>query len=132
MKRNRRRNAPIVTETSQAGMFSRRAVVIAGAQGTLAALLAARMGYIAIAENQRYAMLAEENRVQERLIAPRRGWIVDRHGQPMAVNRSDYRVDIIPDRLEDKPRVLAELVRLLGLTPEELARIDAHIERAAG
>src|SRR5687767_4652899 len=137
LKRNRnrgrnRRNAPIVTETSQAGMFSRRAVVILGAQGTLGALLAARMGYIAIAENQRYAMLAEENRVQERLIALRRCRIVDRPGQPMATNRSDYRVDIIPDRLEDKPRVLAELVRLLGLTPEELARIDAHIERAAG
>ena len=89
MKRNRRRNAPIVTETSQAGMFSRRAVVIAGAQGTLAALLAARMGYNAIAENQRYAMLAEENRVQERLIAPRRGWIVDRHGQPCLLYTSD-------------------------------------------
>src|SRR5688500_1187864 len=137
LKRNRnrgrnRRNAPIVTETSQAGMFSRRAVVILGAQGTLGALLAARMGYIAIAENQRYAMLAEENRVQERLIAPRRGWIVDRHGQPMAVNRSDYRVDIIPDRLEDKGHVLAQLAQLLGLTPEELARIEAHIERAAG
>src|ERR687893_365127 len=99
MRHRNRRNAPIVTETSQAGMFSRRAIVISGAQGTLAAILAARMAYIAIAENQRYAQLAEENRVQERLIAPRRGWILDRHGQPMAVNRSDYRVDIIPDRL---------------------------------
>jgi penicillin-binding protein 2 len=132
LNRNNRRNAPIVTETSQAGMFSRRAVVIVGAQGTLAALLAARMAYIAIAENQRYAMLAEENRVQERLIAPRRGWIVDRHGQPMAINRSDYRVDIIPDRLEDKAGVLAELTRLLGLAPEDVARIDREIERAAG
>src|SRR5687767_8009564 len=130
--RNSRRNAPIVTETSQAGMFSRRAVVIGGLQGALATVLAARMGYIAIAENQRYAMLAEENRVQERLIAPRRGWIVDRHGQPMAVNRSDYRVDIIPDRLDDKPRILAELARLLGLTPEEVQRIDREIERVAG
>jgi penicillin-binding protein 2 len=71
--RRSRRPAPIITETGQAGMFSRRAVIIGGAQGTLAAILAARMGYIAIAENQRYAKLAEENRVQERLIAPRRG-----------------------------------------------------------
>ena len=131
MPRNRR-PAPIITETSQAGMFSRRAVVIGGAQGTLAAILAARMGYIAIAENQRYAQLAEENRVQERLIAPRRGWIVDRFGQPMAVNRSDYRVDIIPDRLEDKPRVLATLRGLLGLTPEEVQRIEQEIGRVAG
>ncbi len=53
--------------------------------------------------------LAEANRVQMRLIPPRRGWIVDRHGQPMAINRSDFRVDLIPDQLEDPERVIAEL-----------------------
>ena len=114
MKR-RPRNRPVVTESSQAQTFSRRALVIGGAQGLLATLLAGRMGYIAIAENQRYRALAEENRVQARLIAPRRGWIVDRHGNPMAVNRSDYRVDLIPDRLEDEDGVIATLTRLIGL-----------------
>ena len=127
-----RRNAPIVTESSQSATFSRRALVIGGAQAMLAALLAGRMGYIAIAQNRRYAELAEENRVQERLIAPRRGWIVDRYGQPMAVNRSDYRVDIIPDRLENKAQVLAELRELLGLAPEDLTRIEQELERVAG
>jgi penicillin-binding protein 2 len=126
------RRAPLVTETSQAGIFSRRALVVGGAQATLAALLAGRMGYIAIAQNQRYTTMAEDNRVQERLIAPRRGWIVDRYGQPIAVNRSDYRVDIIPDRLEDKARVLAELTRLLGLTPEDVTRLSEEIDRVAG
>ena len=72
------------------------------------ALLAGRMGYIAIAENERYSGLAESNRVQMRLIPPRRGWIVDRHGQPMAINRSDFRVDLIPDQLEDPERVIAD------------------------
>ena len=47
------------------------------------------------------------NRVSTRLIPPRRGWIVDRHGQPMAINRTDFRVDLIPDRLEDPERVIA-------------------------
>ena len=62
------------------------------------------MGYISIAENERYSDLAESNRVQLRLIPPRRGWIVDRHGQPIAINRSDFRVDLIPDQLEDPER----------------------------
>jgi len=127
-----KRPAPLVTETAQAGMFSRRALVVGGAQVGLATLLAGRMGYIAIAQNQRYTTMAEDNRVQERLIAPRRGWIVDRYGQPIAINRSDYRVDIIPDKLEDKARVLAQLTELLGLAPEDVARINQEIERVAG
>ena len=103
-----------------------------GLQLCLAGLLAGRMGYIAIAQNQRYREMAEDNRVQERLIPPRRGWIVDRHGTPLAANRSDFRVDLIPDRLEDKDRVIAELARILGLTPEAVAQLNEDLANAAG
>ena len=106
------RSAPLVTESSQAATFSRRAFVLGAAQAGVATLLAGRMGYIAIAENQRYSAMAEENRVQMRLIPPRRGWIVDRYGNPIAINRGDVRIDIIPDLLQDKERVIAELPRI--------------------
>jgi penicillin-binding protein 2 len=127
-----RRNRPLITETTQASLFTRRRVVLGTAQAGVAALLAGRMGYIAIAENERYKLLAESNRIQMRLIPPRRGWIVDRHGHPMAVNRSDFRVDIIPDRLEEEDRVLAELASLLDLDPEEVERIREDLARASG
>ena len=128
----KRRNLPPITESSQANTFSRRAFLISAGQVGLAAILAGRMGYIAIAQNQRYSDLAESNRVQMRLIPPRRGWILDRYGQPMAVNRSDYRVDLIPDQLEDADGVIAELTRLLQLTPDEVAKIRTDLEAAAG
>ena len=47
-----------------------------------------RMGWLSIAENEHYKLLAESNRVQMRLIPPRRGWIVDRYGKPIAINRA--------------------------------------------
>ena len=131
----RRRNRPAsatVTEMAQATSFSRRAIFLGVAQAGVAGLLAGRMGYIAIAQNQRYREMAEDNRVQERLIPPRRGWIVDRHGTPLAANRSDFRVDLIPDRLEDKDRVIAELARILGLTPEAVAQLNEDLANAAG
>ena len=132
--RPRRRQAigPAVTEASQAAMFSRRAVVVGAAQAGLGVLLIGRQGYVAIAENERYREMAEENRVHMRLIPPRRGWILDRHGQPIAVNRSDFRVDLLPDRLEDEDRVIAELTRLLELTPEQVTRIRRDLAAAAG
>ena len=128
----KRRAVPPITESSQANTFSRRAFLISAGQVGLAAVLAGRMGYIAIAQNQRYSDLAESNRVQMRLIPPRRGWILDRYGQPMAVNRSDYRVDLIPDQLEDADAVIAELTRLLQLTPDDVAKIRTDLEAAAG
>jgi penicillin-binding protein 2 len=127
----RRRGSPI-TEQSQVYTFSRRAFVLTAAQGGLAAMLAGRMAYIAIAENERYQLLSESNRVQMQLLPPRRGWIVDRNGHPIAINRSDFRVDLIPDRLKEPDRVLAELTSLLELPPEEVDRIRKELGHAAG
>ena len=127
-----RRTPPLITEGMQAATFSRRAFVFGGFQSAVGVLLAARMGYISIAENERYADLAESNRVHMRLIPPRRGWIVDRHGNPMAVNRSDFRIDLIPDQIEDADRVIRILTEILELTPETVAKIREDLRAAAG
>jgi penicillin-binding protein 2 len=122
----------IVTEASQAFTFSRRSFVLSGAQMAVGVLLASRMAWLAVAENERYSLLAESNRVNLTLSPPRRGWIVDRKGVPIASNRTDFRVDIIPDRLEDKDRVLGRLATLLQLSPDEQERVRTDLESAAG
>jgi penicillin-binding protein 2 len=121
-----------VTEASQAYSFSRRALLMGGAQGLVALVLAGRMTWLSVYENERYKLLAESNRVNLTLSPPRRGWIVDRSGQPIANNRTDFRVDLIPDRLERREETLAALQQLLGLTPEDMARIGTDLKRAQG
>jgi len=124
----------LVSEVQQSYSFSRRAVVLGAAQGAVALALAGRMTWLAVIENQRYQLLAESNRVNLTMIPPRRGWIIDRYGHPIANNRTDFRVDIIPDRLpkEEADRVLKLLQQLLSLPPEQIARIQTDLKRAAG
>lgn len=122
----------IISEAQQGYSFSRRAVVLGGGMAGLGAVLAARMTYLSVYENDKYRLLAESNRVNLTLIPPRRGWLVDRHGAPIANNRTDFRVDIIPDRLEDKGRVLTQLRDLLKLTAEDLSRIEDDLKGATG
>ena len=122
----------VVTEMSQAYSFSRRAWLLGAAQATGGIALAGRMAWLSIAENAHYNSLSESNRVNMTLIPPRRGWVVDRHGVPIANNRTDFRVDIIPDRLEDKDRVLTLLGKLLDLPAPEVERIRIDLDNAAG
>ncbi|MEG3180236.1 penicillin-binding protein 2 [Sphingomonas sp. LT1P40] len=122
----------MISEAQQGYSFSRRAVFLGAAQATLGLVLAGRMTWLAVYENDKYKLLAESNRVNLTLIPPRRGWIVDRRGVPIANNRTDFRVDIIPDRLEGKGRVLTTLRDLLALTPEDIARIERDLKDAAG
>lgn len=127
--RKRRRHAPLLTEQTQQLTFTRRALVVGGLQGAVGLLLAGRMGYIAIAENERSQLQAEENRVHLRLIPPRRGWIVDRNGLPIAQNRSNFRIDLLPDRVDDEDQLLAQLQPLLDLSPDDIERVKAELAR---
>ncbi len=121
-----------ITEASQSFTFGRRAFFLGGAQIAVGGLLAARMGWIAIAENEKYELLSESNRVNLTITPPRRGWIVDRKGLPLASNRTNFRVDIIPDRLQRRDQVLAELTTLLKLDPNVVDRINEDLDKAAG
>ncbi len=124
----------LINEAQQSYSFSRRALFVGGAQGVVALALAGRMGWLAVIENQRFQLLSESNRVNLTKIPPRRGWIIDRYGHAIANNRTDFRVDIIPDRLpkEEKERVFKLLQQILSLPPEQMARIETDLKRAAG
>jgi penicillin-binding protein 2 len=120
------------TSSSLAQSFDRRSFVVGAIQGGVGLLLAARMGYIAVAENEKYEMEAESNRVNLSLIPPRRGWILDRNGQPLASNRADFRVDIIPERLVDAKATVATLRDLLKLDPTQVQDLSDKLDKAAG
>ena len=112
--------------------FDRRSFVVGGVQGGVGLLLAARMGYIAVAENEKYEMEAESNRVNLSLIPPRRGWILDRNGSPLASNRTDFRVDVIPDRMVDAKAEIDALGKLLRLEPQQIADLHDKIDESRG
>jgi penicillin-binding protein 2 len=88
-----------ITAAHQSITFSRRMLLLGGAQAAVGGLLIGRMGYLAIAQNAKYQLLSESNRVQLIPVPPRRGWIIDRKGKPIAINRSSFRVDCIPQQL---------------------------------
>jgi penicillin-binding protein 2 len=112
--------------------FSRRTLFIGGVQAAIGTVVAARMGYISIFENERYKLLSESNRINLTLIPPRRGWFIDRLGKPIATNRADVRVDIIPDRLVDKDATVKTLAQLLSLSQDDIDRITRDVGEAQG
>ncbi len=120
------------TSSLLAQSFDRRSFAVGAIQGGIGLLLAARMGYIAVAENEKYETEAESNRVNLVLIPPRRGWILDRKGIPLASNRADFRVDVIPERLVDREREIAMLGDLLKLSPVEIQDLHDKIANASG
>ncbi len=130
--RQRAAQARTVTSIALNQRFDRRTFVLGAVQGGVGLLLAVRLGYLAIFENEKYRLASESNRVNLTLIPPRRGWVLDRHGSPLASNRADFRVDLVPDRLVDPQRTVAELGELLQLTPVQIRDLSDKLEKTQG
>ncbi len=107
-------------------------MLVGGAQAAIGAALVGRLGWLAVAENDKYKLMSENNRVQLIVVPPRRGWLVDRYGKPIAINRSDFRVDLIPQQLENPEATLKTLARLLKLSPDDLDRILKELKESRG
>jgi penicillin-binding protein 2 len=121
-----------LTATHQSITFSRRMLVLGGAQAGIGALLIGRMGWLSVAQNAKYQLLSESNRVQLIPVPPRRGWIIDRYGKPIAINQASFRVDIIPQQLEKDRDIVPEVAKLLQLEPDEVDRVRQELSESRG
>src|SRR3954470_1449502 len=121
-----------ITNAHQSITFSRRMMLLGGAQAAVGTMLIGRMGWLAIAQNEKYALLSESNRVQLIPVPPRRGWIIDRNQKPIAINKASFRVDIIPQQMVEGTDLVNEIAKLLDLPPDEVDRINRELAVSRG
>lgn len=109
--------------------ISRRAIVVGGVQLAFMGALGLRMRQLQIEEAEEYRLLAEENRINVRLLPPARGLIFDRNGVIIADNAQNYRIVIVREDAGDVGETVSKLRRLIPLDETELARALAEMER---
>lgn len=110
---------------------SRRGLILGGMQLGFAGLLGLRMRYMQVDQADQFRLLAEENRVNIRLIPPARGQIFDRNGAVIAENAPSYRITMVREDAGNVEEVIARLSALVELDEDELNRALAEMERSA-
>jgi len=110
-------------------IFSRRSIFLFGGKTVLLSGLVGRMYYLQIIEGEKYKTLADENRISLKLIAPKRGRILDRFGRPMAVNQQNYRVLLIPENTKDVDFSLMQLGKVIPISSHDVQRVKREIKR---
>ena len=112
------------------GVMTRRAMLLGGVQLAFIGALGVRMNQLQVEEADQFRLLAEENRINIRLIPPARGRIYDREGQIIAHNTPSYRIVIVPEDAGDVDQVITRLGQLIELDPEQLNRAMTEMERS--
>jgi len=116
MRRNPRELSGLWRKTS------RRALLLGGAQVAFAGVLGWRMVNLQVEQADQFRLLAEENRINIRLIPPARGELYDRNGKVIAQNVPSYRIVMVPEDAGDVDAVIQRLQLLVRIDPEDLER----------
>jgi penicillin-binding protein 2 len=110
-------------DSERSKTLTRRTLLVGGAQMLLLSGLAGRLYYLQIVESARYRMLAEDNRINLRLLTPPRGRILDRYGVPIADNQQNYRVVLVREQARDVKATLDSLSGTVELSEYDYERI---------
>ena len=122
-----RKSQKEVQESSR--KLGRRTLVLGGLQLVFVAGLGLRMRHLQIEKSDQFRLLAEENRINLRLIPPARGLIYDRNGVVIADNEQNYRIVMVREDAGDIDETLARLSSIVPLDPEDLERARKELQR---
>ncbi|HHI70530.1 MAG TPA: penicillin-binding protein 2, partial [Rhodobacteraceae bacterium] len=109
--------------------ITRRAMFLGASQLAFVGVLGARMQYLQVDQADQFRLLADENRINIRLLPPARGLIYDRNGKPLAINKQVYRITIVREDAGDVDQVVNRLRALVPLDPDELEKALEELKK---
>lgn len=110
-------------DNDRAQAFSRRAFVIGAGQMGVLLLLGGRLAWLQTVEGNRYKTLAENNRINLKMMAPARGQILDRFGVPLAINNQNFRVLVVPEQTDDLEQSLRALQKHINIDEKRIQKV---------
>lgn len=123
------RQSPIKVQADEQRLFRRRARL--GLVVIVACFVALSLRYfdLQVLRHEEYAVRSDSNRVHIKPVAPNRGLIYDRRGRLLAENRPAYRLELVPEEVADIEAVLDRLAGLITLDDEDRQRFRENRER---
>ena len=108
--------------------YGRRSFLIGSSQLLLVGLLIRQMRQIQLNENEKYKLLAEENRIDIEILSPLRGIIFDSNGIILAKNKENYRIRILRDKNINLPELIDNFSQLINISKERKNEIIQKLE----
>ena len=104
-------------------VISRRMFFMSVAKIVVFTGIIGRLFSLQVSENKKYLTLSDKNRLREWKLPPIRGEFLDYFGNVIAGNKEIYRLDVIPEQVEDFNYLMIRLKSILNLSENEYSKI---------
>lgn len=106
--------------TAEQKVFVKRAILAIFGILVLSSILVVNLYHLQINRFDDYSTRSNQNRIKLVPIAPSRGIIYDRNHIPLAVNRTIFQIEIIPEKVANIQETLNQLFPILNLSEEDV------------
>jgi len=110
-------------------IVTRRTVILAAGGLGVFGVLGARLYQLQVLQAENYRTLSDNNRFNFNMLLPERGEIRDRFGVPLARNRQNYRLVMIPERTTEIEKTLDRVSRISPISERQRERILKDIRQ---
>jgi penicillin-binding protein 2 len=113
-------------------LMSRRALILATGKFTLIGLLTGRLYYLQVIEADKYKTLSENNQFNIELLPPVRGRILDRKNVPLALNKDNFRIEVVSEQAKNIGETLQKLGKIIDIDDANIRRVltEINLKRA--
>ncbi len=107
---------------AEASLFFNRTVFAGIVVGLALLVLLTRLFYLQVVDHHNWRTLADRNRISVQPIAPTRGLIYDRNGHILAENRSNFSLEITPEKVAQIDQTITALSQFITITDGDRER----------
>ncbi len=118
--------------TAESALFVRRALVAFAGILVLTGILIVNLYHLQILRFNDYQTRSNENRIKLVPIPPSRGIIYDRNGTPLALNRTIYQIEMMPEKVDSVQDTLEALRSVVDLNDDDIANFKKSARARTG
>ena len=113
----------------EARLVARRVYISGALILLLLGAVMARVFYLTVVRHEHYSTLSQSNRVKILPVPPTRGLIYSRAGRVLAENRPAFRLEVVPEQVDDLDALLAELGQIIVIEAHHVRRFKASLRK---
>lgn len=106
--------------TAESTLFIRRALTAFIIILILISILFANLYHLQVILHENYQTRSNENRIKLVPVPPNRGIIYDRNSIPIALNRTYYQLEVIPEKISNLTEMFAQLRDIVDLNDDDI------------
>ena len=119
----------IKNHAAERSMFLLRTAVAGAVIAVLVGVLLFRVSYLQVLRHGYYETRSQDNRMRVQVMPPVRGLIYDRNGVILADNLPAYRLEIVPEQVEDLSTTLDRLANIIEIRDADRDRFHERVAK---